>query len=76
MEKRIHEKDQTILQMEDRIEELEQYTRREDIIISGLKPEITYAEKVMGESESASDSGSDAKKRKKILTNKVEQQVI
>jgi hypothetical protein len=25
--------------MEDRIEELEQYTRREDIIISGLKPE-------------------------------------
>jgi galactitol-specific phosphotransferase system IIB component len=45
MEKLLQEKDKKIEELETRIDNFEQYTRKEDIIITGLKIKKTYADK-------------------------------
>ena len=49
MERVISEKDQGIQELETEVEELEQYTRREDIIITGMKIQQSYAGALEGE---------------------------
>ncbi|XP_076049855.1 uncharacterized protein LOC143030580 isoform X1 [Oratosquilla oratoria] len=57
----------TVVNLQARVEDLEQYTRREDIIISGLKIVKTYSEAVKGDSDYSADNSGQ---------NIVENQVI
>ncbi len=62
-------KDEKIAELEKRVDELEQYTRKEDVIISGLKTtHHTYSNVIRGESSGA-DLGEGEKQR-------LEEQVI
>jgi len=69
LEKMSREKDLKIRQLEERVDELEQYSRREDLIISGLVPDITYAEVLTGE-------GTENERTRNIRIDKVEDQVV
>lgn len=51
LEKLLEAKDKKIHELENRIDDLEQYSRKEDIIVSGLKIVRPYAEVVEGEAQ-------------------------
>jgi len=67
MERLLKEKDEKIVALEKRVEDLEQYTRKEDVIITGLRIQRPYANVVQGDSKNEMDRQG---------VNSVEEQVL
>jgi hypothetical protein len=66
-------KDKKIKELESRIDDLEQYTRKEDLIVTGLEIKRTFAEAVVNVDPSAS---AESDKEPTMKVNEVEKQTL
>lgn len=76
LERLLSERDAKIACLEQRVDDLEQYSRRDDIIISGLIIEKTAAEVVKGDTEGATETEQEQKTVEKERKNKTEEKVL